>query len=175
MVESVTSERLAQKEKLMVVLREAVEKAHHLEPGALGVILFGSRTHSGPIRPDSDVDLLHVQRQVGIKAAFALQNSIEEGLKSLGWQSDYKGTIYLDWIDRVQKSQTRDGMAEQIYSRCQWIDKDSAFVLVDPEAERKIREFARPEEKEWSRTEAIRQIEGFFQRNGITGPIFRLK
>ncbi len=145
MVELSTKRDLS-KEELTALLREVVQEAHKKDNSVLGVIVFGSRTHEGMARPNSDVDLIPVLRTISSSAEYVLRDSEKRILAPFDLIKDHKSTIYLDWIDQALMLQTGDEV-ESIHRRCRWIDKDSIFVIVDHDAERKIREFVKPEQR----------------------------
>lgn len=148
-VEILPYKRIVSKEELVVILHRAVVKANRNDLNALGVILFGSRTHTDMARPDSDVDYITVQKQVSINVVYELKQAVETELKALGLISHYSGTIFIDWIDGEVLPEAREVTLSESNRICGFLDKDSVFTIVDPEAERKIKDYAHPEQKRW--------------------------
>lgn len=146
-------ERVPESEHLRSVLLDAVKAANEQDQNTVGVILYGSRTHSGQAKPYSDVDLMGVQTTSSYDSYFTLRDILAKALDSIGLKSDLKGFVYLEWFDTEGNIQpTKVGLME---TSCQFLDKDSVFILTDPEAEKQIREFVHPELKVWSRETTI--------------------
>ena len=136
---------------LKEVLTKAVTEAHIQAPNVLGVLLFGSQSHPGTARPDSDVDLVNVQKRMSVTGTYILHDAVKRILYSLGLKSDFKGLLSLEWVEISLLSQPNVNMADLLRINTRWLDRDSVFILADPEAERKIREFVKLEEREWTR------------------------
>lgn len=141
-------------EGIVDTLREAVKEAQKTDPNVMGVIFFGSRTHPGMSRRDSDVDLLPVLKR-DFAYTLALGNSVRSKLDPLGLRPDFmgcRGELCVSWVDAVLSSGGKDdGAAEAARYVCRFLNEDSIFIVTDPEAERKIRELVKPALRKWSR------------------------
>lgn len=146
MIEALSIERPITIETLVETLREAVKEANDINPDVLGLILYGSRTHA-MTRSDSDVDMIIVQREGvrRLKTYLALQNAVKTRLKTLDIRSHFEGPL---WIDNAADLPIQWWLIER---ECKWLDKDSIFIIVDPTAERTIRDIIKPEERIWSK------------------------
>src|SRR3989344_2078678 len=138
--------------ELIRYLTEAVHEANNADPNALGVILYGSRTHMGMARPDSDVDMVYVQQQSKDTTTYILEKAVNQRLRARGFVGDFRGAICIDWIDQVLSESTQnDQISALLCAGCLWIDRESIFITVDREAEQKIREFTKLERKRWTK------------------------
>ena len=158
--EVLTHERSISKDELVVLLKEAVIEANNDEPNALGVILFGSRTHEGIARVDSDVDLIRIQREPKVRTAYALLDPIKKRLTPWGLELliDFEGTVYLDESNWTRSSLGWDKVKAFMQTRSfntVLLDRDSIFITVDPEVEQKLRERIKPEQKKWTKAELM--------------------
>lgn len=154
MSEGSPPESAPQNEALISTLREGVAEAHQKQPNALGVILFGSRTHPGEARSDSDVDMIPVVQsskpQIREASREVLREILEKKLRGLKLQANLDGCICVDDIPGQTSSPDVAALFSLGFSTVH-MDRNSVFVLEDQTAEQKIREYVKPEEKVWSR------------------------
>ena len=136
--------RFIPKEELSGILKEAVESAHMEDNGVLGLVLFGSRSHGDEYATVySDVDLVYVvDKPTSFAAISVLKEHLDRRFKPFGMVEHWIGTIYVGWL-----SELRD---PERHMETRYLDRDSVFIILDSEAEKKVLDFVRPKHKTWT-------------------------
>lgn len=117
--------------EIITTLNSAIIEAHKQDENALGVIVFGGRTHPNMTRPNSDIDIICVQESVSVRTDAVLQKLIRERLNRLNITLHYHGTIYADWINSRFSTQDfeRTNLLNDTIHRCLYVDQKSLFII----------------------------------------------
>ena len=138
-------------EELVQTLKAAVSEAHERDENVHGVILFGSRSRKDCTRKrislNSDVDLLGVTGRFDKRTVRVLGQCLFQRITGdLHIKPNVARTFGLDSLICGSRSQSGSYALET----CQILDRESIFVLVNPEDVKKIKEFSGCTEKEWT-------------------------
>lgn len=115
--------------------------------------MYGSRTRPGMARPHSDVDMVFVQQGLDrcIEASLALFNAIESRFQPLDLRRNSQGVIWLDTVVKALAPDADPEVGAHTRDNCKFFDRDSIYILTNPEAERLIKLLSSSESKPWSR------------------------
>lgn len=141
---------LTEKDVLVGLLATAVEKAHKQNPNASGVILYGSRTHTGFAQPGSDVDVVLVLKQPSIPAQWAITREMSSALVPFPVRIHTSGFGVLT-VREVRRAKVSEETQKRLRQRFPYLDHDSQMILIDPALEQEIRSVLGLEGKKWSR------------------------